>query len=325
MADWAMYVIVGDDGTVAMHESRFGAVGIDLDLMAGPDVVLPFVRAQSACTHWRDDVWCEAAALFDLRRRVLLMFAWEGPVTRMPHRAAAFELLRAAWPGWEVRCGHDGPADLLTYMGLDPAVVRDPDASCYVGSPVDAAELADWEGDWGGDDYLCAVTVGGRCHLLVYADDHPIALGPALLDQLADAEDHAPCDRVVGAGVHVDAARRWVGWWLLDAQAGAYDMASRWPGWTVEFWGDRYAEHVAAADGVFVPRSPDRRRALVEVRDEALKHWAERRGQQVDALVEEVRAKRRFRVRRDREVVGLTPVQAAAAAVLAAWESTRGV
>ncbi|WP_418961079.1 hypothetical protein [Streptomyces tritici] len=39
MANWAMYVVIPEDG--GAHETyapRFGAVGIDLDLLAGPDV-----------------------------------------------------------------------------------------------------------------------------------------------------------------------------------------------------------------------------------------------------------------------------------------------
>lgn len=80
------------------------------------------------------------------------------------------------------------------------------------------------------------------------------------------------------AGLHVDPARRRVGWWLLGAQAGAYEMASRWPGWTVEFWQDRWREQTRVAGDRFAPPPVDRLQALVDVRDEAREHWAGRRG-----------------------------------------------
>lgn len=39
MADWATYVIVREDGGHEVYEARFGAIGPDLDLLAGPDVL----------------------------------------------------------------------------------------------------------------------------------------------------------------------------------------------------------------------------------------------------------------------------------------------
>ncbi|MGW3040194.1 hypothetical protein ACWC9T_09130 [Kitasatospora sp. NPDC001159] len=43
-------------------------------------------------------------------------------------------------------------------------------------------------------------------------------------------------------------------------------MPERWPGWTVEFWQDRWEEHIGAAAGRFQPPPVDRARALAEVR-----------------------------------------------------------
>ncbi len=47
MADWANFVVVPEDGAHEVYEARFGAVGLDLGLLAGPDVALPLVRART--------------------------------------------------------------------------------------------------------------------------------------------------------------------------------------------------------------------------------------------------------------------------------------
>ncbi|MFD9487469.1 hypothetical protein ACFWBX_26580 [Streptomyces sp. NPDC059991] len=279
MADWATFAVVPEDGDherYELYESRFGAVGLDLDLLAGPEVVLPFLRAHDRARHgWRDDTRCEGAVLVDPHRRVLLAFASDGPTTCMRHRAAALDLLRHAWPGWQLRWTYDGPAELRAYLGLDPGAVRDPRGEVYAG-----AALAPGDEELAEDDPLATVvTVGaGRCHLVAATADHPVAEGPALLERLDSAPEHGRCELAVLSGLHVDPARRRVGWWLLGAQAGAYEMASRWPGWTVEFWQDRWQEQTRAAGDRFAPPPADRLQALVDVRDEAREHWAGRRG-----------------------------------------------
>ncbi|WP_329124417.1 hypothetical protein [Streptomyces sp. NBC_01353] len=280
MADWATYVVVPEDGAADGHEvyeARFGAVGLDLDLLAGPDVVVPLLRSRSRVEgRWRDDGMCEAGALVDLRSRTLLFFAREGPVTQMRHRAATWELLRRAWPGWELRWTYDGSAELAARLGLDPEEVREPHRSVY---PEAALDLDDDELE-DPDPLVRVVTIGGpdtaRCHLLSGVNDHPITEGPSLVDRLADAPDHGVYALAADSGIHVDPARRRVGWWLLDAVAGAPDMAGRWPGWTVEFWQDQWEEHVRMAGGRFVPPAVVPEQARAEVRSEALEHWSPR-------------------------------------------------
>ncbi|MEU4094656.1 hypothetical protein [Streptomyces sp. NPDC026673] len=267
MADWATYVIVREDGDHEVYEARFGAIGLDLDLLAGPEVLVPVLRARPLAEDWRDEVWCQAAALIDLRCKTLLFFAWEGPVTELRHRAALWEALRRAWPGWELRWTHDGPAALRAHLGLDPEVVREkaggstyPDGALATGDE----ELAER------DPLIRVVTVGAdRCHLLSSANHHPVAEGPALLVRLERAPGHGRCVLAANSGLHVDPLRRRVGWWLLGAQAGVPRMASRWPGWTVEFWADRWEEHVRASGGRFAPPAVDPEQALAELRDEA--------------------------------------------------------
>ncbi|MFB7470286.1 hypothetical protein [Kitasatospora sp. NPDC056184] len=263
MADRANFVVVRESGAYELSLSRFGAVGIDLDLLAGPTATLAMVRRLGVDDWWLDDVLCQGAALIDLGRRVLLLFAREGPSTGLRHRAATLELLRRAWAGWEVRWAYDGNADLRTYLGLDPEPVRDREVGTLAGEA-----LAPEDEDLAHPEPLVSVvTVGSDgCHVVANTGDHPVQEGPALLDRLAGAPEHGVCRVAAEAGVHVDPLRRRVGWWTLGASPEAYDMPKRWPGWTVEFWQDRWEEHVRVAAGRFRPPPVDPERALAEVR-----------------------------------------------------------
>ncbi|WP_329376747.1 hypothetical protein OG625_04470 [Streptomyces sp. NBC_01351] len=266
MGDRANFVVVRESGEFELYLSRFGAMGIDLDLLAGPAETLSMVRRLRVDDWWLDDVHCQGAALIDLGRKVLMLFAWEGPSTVMRYRAATLRLLREAWAGWEVRWMYDGPAELRTYLGLDPEHVRDREGGLLVGSVIepDDEELADPE------PTVAVVTVGtDRCYMLVNIYDHPVREGTALLDRLASGPGHGACRVPVDAGIHVDPVRRRVGWWVLKASAEAYEMPQRWPGWTVEFWQDRWEEHVRAAPGRFEPPPVDHERALADVRTAA--------------------------------------------------------
>ncbi|MDH6137831.1 hypothetical protein P3T37_007266 [Kitasatospora sp. MAA4] len=263
MGDRANFVVVREGGEYELYLSRFGAVGIDLDLLAGPAEALSLVGRLKASDWWLDDVHCQGAGLIDLGRKVLMLFAWEGPSAVMRHRAATLELLREAWVGWDVRWMYDGPAELRTYLGLDPGHVRDRENRIFVGPLLEPGdeELADPE------PMVAVVTVGAdRCYLLANINDHPVREGAALLDRLAGGPEHGVCQVSADAGIHVDPLRRRVGWWVLGASAQAYEMPQRWPGWTVEFWQDRWEEHVRMGAGRFQPPPVDRERALTEVR-----------------------------------------------------------
>ncbi|MFD7904040.1 hypothetical protein ACFV4G_17540 [Kitasatospora sp. NPDC059747] len=276
MADRCTIVVVRESGEHELYLSRFGAVGLDLALLAGPGRALALLPGLQPGDWWPDDVLCQGAALVDHRRRVLLVFAWEGPSTTMLHRAAALELLREAWAGWEVRWAFDGPADLRTYLGLDPEAVRDRERRVSPGFLVDADDADDAELA-GPEPMVAVVTVGSqRCHLVAGGGDHPVWEGPALLERVARGRDLGVCRVRAEAGIHVDPARRRVGWWTLGACAQAYEMAGRWPGWTVDFWRDRFEEHVRACGGRFAPPPVDRERALAAVRAQAQEHWAAR-------------------------------------------------
>ncbi|MFF0295084.1 hypothetical protein ACFYST_16845 [Kitasatospora sp. NPDC004614] len=264
MADRANFVVVRESGEHELYLSRFGAVWLDVDLLAGPEATLAMVEGLRVTDWWLDDVICMGAALIDLGRKVLLLFAWEGPSTELRHRAATLELLREAWAGWEVRWLYDGNAEVRAYLGLDPEFVRDRERTIW---PVALLEPDDE--DLAHPAPLAAVvTVGSdQCFMVAHVDDHPIGEGAALLNWLAGAPEHGVCRVAADAGVHIDPARRRVGWWTLAATAEAYEMPKRWPGWTVEFWQDRWEEHVRLAGHRFQPPAVEPELAREEVRE----------------------------------------------------------
>ncbi|MGW4808877.1 hypothetical protein [Kitasatospora sp. NPDC004272] len=281
MGDRANYVLL--DGAGAVHGpyvDKYGAVGLDLALLAGPARTAERIRelgpggcgsggsgsdgsegSDGSGPYWLDDVFCQGAVLVDQPRRVLLFFAWEGPSTDPRLRAATFGLLQEAWPGWELRWCHDGNADLRRYLGLDPEAVRDRDAG-----PVPLALLTEWQEVAAEEPAVVVVTVGcHRCHLLADIGTHPVAEGPALLQRLDKATDFSHCEAAADAGLHLDPERRTLGWWTLTNLPEPEAVPTRWPGWTVQRWDDDPARHLAAAPGLFTLPvvDPDAARAAV--------------------------------------------------------------
>ncbi|MGW3325112.1 hypothetical protein [Streptomyces virginiae] len=83
----------GDPAGHTRHRSSYGAVGLDLDLLAGPEAALPYLRDHVREDDWYPDDMVEAGVLADEARRLLLLFAWEGPIASRRTRAATLELL----------------------------------------------------------------------------------------------------------------------------------------------------------------------------------------------------------------------------------------
>ncbi|MGW2399443.1 hypothetical protein ACWCYY_23065 [Kitasatospora sp. NPDC001664] len=270
MGDRANVIVVRESGEHELYYSK-SAVDIDLDLLHGPEGLLSSLSRARRDDWWLDDLMAQAGILADFHHKVLLCFVWEGPTAELRYRQVALELIRAAWPGWEFRWLYDGATELREYLGLDPEFVRrrpsDPEEPSFMGP--DDENLPDLD-DWG---YV--VTVGtDRVHLGP-ADiiDHPVQYGPALLDLLAVAPTHGASRRWATSGVHLDPARRFLGWWTLGNVPRAYEVPARWPGWTAEFWQDDWQAHVRASGGLFSPApfDPD------EARAEVLERLRERR------------------------------------------------
>ncbi|WP_405016618.1 hypothetical protein OHV05_05540 [Kitasatospora sp. NBC_00070] len=271
MGDRANIVVVRDHGPHELYRTGW-AVGLDLDLLDGPAAVLAMLPELRRDGWWLDDDTAQGGILLDLGRQVLLFFAWEGPSTELRHRTATFELIRAAWPGWEVRWLYDGAAELRGYVGLEPEYVRCRDSALAV-----APFLAPGDEDLAGPDPGgVLVTVGDRhCHVASDSFDHPVREGISLLDRLADAPGHQVCRLHVNAGLHLDPERRRLGWWSLPNSPQAYGTPELWPGWTVRFWQDDWQRHVRAAGGRFSPTPFD---PGADARAAVLAEAGERRG-----------------------------------------------
>ncbi|MEW2416852.1 hypothetical protein AB0953_24410 [Streptomyces sp. NPDC046866] len=272
MSHRATYVLGGPHAYRSTTES-WGAIGLDLDLLAGPEVLVPLLeeRTAPAAGFPSADDSVEAGVLADPRGKVLLTFAWEAAAASMHTRAAALELLRLAWPDWEVRWSYDGQTGRRSYLGLDPE-----DDHSFQGPPLACPPLGPDDEETAEPDPLAqVVTIGAdRCHVLAATADHPLAEGPSVVERLRDAPRHQVYRAAAEGGIHIDPDRRRVGWWLVGAQEHPARLASRWPGWTVEFWADRWDEHVLACGGRFEPPAADRAAALAAVRDAALERWA---------------------------------------------------
>lgn len=244
MGDRANIVVVRENGAHELYRTGWAA-GIDLDLLEGPARVLAMLPGLHRDGWWLDDVMAQGGVLLDLGRKVLLFFAWEGPGTELRHRAAVFGLIRAAWPGWEVRWLYDGPAELRAYVGLDPEYVRCRDTA-LTPAPFLAPDDEDLARPDPGGVVITVAT--GRCHIASDGFDHPVLEGAALLDRLADAPGHGPCRLHVNAGIHLDPEHRRLGWWSLFSTPQAYEVPESWPGWTVEFWQDAWERHAGISD-----------------------------------------------------------------------------
>ncbi|MFW6722979.1 hypothetical protein ACHZ98_22990 [Streptomyces sp. MAR4 CNY-716] len=77
MGDRADYVLVRG-GDRRLHYSRWGATGVDVQLLPGAGSATRFIAAQREMARdaWLDEVWCEGAALVDHDAHELLLFTW---------------------------------------------------------------------------------------------------------------------------------------------------------------------------------------------------------------------------------------------------------
>ncbi|MFJ3854649.1 hypothetical protein ACIPRL_00365 [Streptomyces sp. NPDC090085] len=270
-----VYVLGGPEG-YRVTDDDWGAVGLEFDLLAGPDFLLALMRQGCAYGQpysWRPDDEIDAGVVVDPDRNVLRLFVLEGPLVETYTRRAAFALLRAAWPGWEVHWIYGAQTGLRSHLGLDPGDDEDRERRVWADDLFVSRPGAPLTPGSGVPSIVVTLDGPDRCHLVGYGFDHPVMQGPALLDLLDGATDEGGHYGLAEGGVRIDAYHRRVGWWTIGSQIHSDTVAARWPGWTVEFWEDRWAEHRAASGGRFDPTEPDDTAALISVRDAALWHW----------------------------------------------------
>ncbi|MET7418732.1 hypothetical protein [Dactylosporangium sp. NPDC005555] len=233
------YVVVRDAGYTVYAQGGGAGHGIDYNFAAGPEVVLRWLAnlGDFADGRWFDDVMCEGGVLIDVDRRVLLLF--NTVYNRMVYRAAMLEAYAATWPGWEIRWAYDGVADLMAYIGVDPAGARNDHRPGRTG-----------RNEFEPDDPVAAVVTirgaDGRVRLYGLNPDNAwrrwhmgsdlvewVAAGP----ELPESATNSPT-----AGLDLDPAARRAGLWTVEPLHGLRQRwAELWPGWTLEFWGDDWA------------------------------------------------------------------------------------
>lgn len=241
MGQRANYAIVGEAG---LYYSNAAAVSLLRDFAAGPGEAMAFVRAQRPVEHWLDDVWCEGAAVIDPVHQVLLLFTWHHNGTA--DRARRLAGVRAAWPGWEVRWAYAGIEDVVAYLGLDRLSVR---------TEIDQVTALHLPPPEYAEDATCVLTIRHedgtlRGYSVYHEFCEPVRAGSGLLDMAAPLTPVRGRGVLSGSdvgptcGVHLDVARREVGFWTTETFKGSLDdIAACWPGWRFEFWEDRHAEH----------------------------------------------------------------------------------
>jgi hypothetical protein len=278
MGDRSNYIVV-QDGRWSLFYSHWGAVSLELDLLAGPEAATRFIRAQRAVDPdnggWLDDVWCEGAALVDHDRRRLCFFTvhYEDP----DGRAAVLAVMAHTWPGWQVDWAYDGLADLVAHLGLDRAIVRD--------------DTDPREPEAGYDDWVeSLVTVAGvGAYALILDAREVIAHGPAVLGMLPDDARCTRCAVMPSSGVHLDPATRSAGVWTLQPLAGMLDRTTAlWPGWRWEMWADRHTEQLARVPGEVTLPEPDLPAALEHLRERFERHRGHDPAAQAHALLGEL-------------------------------------
>ena len=136
MGQRANYVIVEDDG-FALYYSHWCANTLDRDFFWGPEPALDFVRRQTPREpdQWLDQVWAEGGALLNPEMRHLILFGGEDVNWDVPLRRLYLKLLQSAWPGWDIVWAHEGPVNLIDYLGLERSLVLSEDTSTHVAPP----------------------------------------------------------------------------------------------------------------------------------------------------------------------------------------------
>lgn len=232
------HFLVHEAGRWERYYAHWGAAGLALDLLPGPEPALRFVRRQEPSHDWwHDPTWLEACALIDADRRVL---SFQAPCDDPSYRAALLAVLGETWAGWQVEWAYFGLAGLARRAGMglgdrptEPVPVGEasgPDLEdeepCTVLSVVTEASV-----------WVCGIAGGSPEHILRRGTAQ-LAREPALLrPRPVESWEHHPRH-----GLHLDLVRRtggmWTTWGLRHIAEDSFPELPRWPGWSWRFWGD---------------------------------------------------------------------------------------
>lgn len=234
MGNRANLVLVDRDGWQLRYSHWAGCRMLDA-LIAGPDMAKRYVLAQEAVTFWTDELWAGGGLVLDLIECKLLFFG-EELMASMNERRAIFEVLALIWPGFSISWAYDGTAELAAYVGSS-FPMRDRPSQPEMLLAEDAAELHHLVTVVGSDGEFRAWPLWWGSSAAWH--------GPKLIDMLpGDGQSAVKLGTLPESGVHVDVPGKRLGIWLTNPAPGLFRwLPELWPGWRVEFWGDRYEEH----------------------------------------------------------------------------------
>lgn len=257
MGQRAHFVVVRN-GAWRLYYDHWCASRLDVELFWGPELATAFIEQRSAVDSddWLDEVWCEGAAIVDHDRRVLVFFGGERVAFDVPFRRAQLALMGETWPGWTIRWANEGIVAIGAYLDLPSARFLD----LREADPVERFRVWTDSGYSSGVLLTVAkdeVTTARR----VRGDQESLQLGPTQLDILSEVAGVHSIEWTGGmptGGVHLDFdSRRAAVWWADWAPAMEARFTAAWPGWTVEWLGDRYERHLALAGiDIRLPEQP---------------------------------------------------------------------
>ena len=282
-------LIVLRSGGWSMHYTHWRADTLDADLFWGPAYATVFIQAQKPCdpNAWLDEVWAEGGAVVDHDARLLLWFGGGDVRAEVPLRRAQLDLMRHAWPGWEVRWAREGVVDIAAQAGVaKEAVLSDGDWSS-IALDLSPPQERDWSQCIGahraacGKLFLYPLGVGVEEYVDVGPDLLDTA-GPAGLAELDWAEWSA--DFPTG-GFFADEATHtlsfWSGWPMPDAVARAEE---RWPGWSIRCHWDYYGLWAANVGPTLRLSEPD----VVSLRERVRQRLLRRTGESGACSIEDL-------------------------------------
>jgi hypothetical protein len=249
--------VVVRDGSWQQFYFRWGGPRLAVDAAEGPEEFGRFIAGLEPAGpgDWMDDIACEAAAVVDHDRRVLLLFTWH--LETYEERRTLFAVLARTWPGWEVRWAYDGLEDVVAHVGVERESVRS-ELGSRPGGPLHAAAPDE-------PDFTIAVTVtyrdGPQAHA-VFGENvsDVLAHGPDVVRQLLPGSRVSRLPHIPYGGVHIDVPARRVAAWTRGnflGGAAAADRLAGWPGWEWTCWYDAHVRQQEASAGALAFAAPD--------------------------------------------------------------------
>jgi len=236
-------IIVVEGGGFQSYSWHWGGQYILDMLIGGPDLARRHISTFERCTEadWDSPLPFYGGAVIDFDRKRLLFFG-DDLMAEVADRRAVLTVLTDVWAGYQVGWAYDAMVELAGYVGgesppetedrdLHLRLTRDRYSSCEL---VSVAGTDGTTKIWPLIPYRAAAWCG-----------------PALLDSLPGRGAKKVVLRTIPAcGVHVDLPRKTVGVWRTGVTSWSLGgLPQLWRGWRIDFWEDRYEEHVARCGG----------------------------------------------------------------------------